>query len=391
MNAGADDYLTKPLDPEELSARLVVASRISQLYRQLAAQRSELELLNQKLFDQHGLIPDQVATRLKLSEDLDLIVSQSEHYHQQYCAVMCDLDYFKLYNDAYGHLAGDKILRLVAQTLHRGSRIGDRAYRYGGEEFLLILRAISVNDCLALAERLRESIEALRIPHGESPHKVVTITMGMAVFAQGRKPAAWLEGADAALYEAKRLGRNRVVLSRHAPSISAVPRQLPEPLTPVSWLENWVESLKKAHCRKCYVHPEVLSSYMDGNLLLEIKSELEGDLRDALAGLKPEEAAVLRCCAAVLPMRLLALPRRQPIARPGGSTATSTRVDVAASRRARRNHDRRLPLNRDPNPKHHPPTRRESATWRASKRTMAGFGSDGWPASEQAHVTILSS
>src|SRR5712672_2654654 len=103
-------------------------------------------------------------------------------------------------------------------------------------------------------------------------------------------------------------------------------------------------------CRKCYVHPEVLSSYMDGNLLLEIKSELEGDLRNALTGLKPEEAAVLAMLRSRLASEVARTPAASTNRAPAGPQGPPTRnvtpaVDVAAaSRRARRNHHRSLPL-----------------------------------------------
>ena len=215
MNAGADDYLTKPLDPDELAARLVVAARISALQHQLATQQCELQSLNQRLYDQARIDPlTQLASRLKLSEDLDLIETKLEHYRGRYCAVMCDLDYFKRYNDAYGHLAGDEVLRAVAQALRNNFRSEDLAYRYGGEEFLLILRATSATDGHAAAERHRNAVRALRIPHRESPFKIVTMTMGIAPLAGGLKVTSWLEEADAALYEAKRLGRNQVFVSK---------------------------------------------------------------------------------------------------------------------------------------------------------------------------------
>jgi len=214
MNAGADDYLVKPLDPEELSARLVVAARIADLYRRLAAQQSELELLNRKLFAQARIDPlTQLGSRRKLAEDLELLSARAERYSERYCAVMCDVDHFKLFNDTYGHLAGDEVLRSVARALANGVRAGDQAYRYGGEEFLLVLPAQSIEGGRRSAERLRAAVEALNIPHSASPSKRITVSMGVAMLAggEGKSAAAWVEQADAALYRAKELGRNRVM------------------------------------------------------------------------------------------------------------------------------------------------------------------------------------
>jgi two-component system cell cycle response regulator len=209
MSAGADDYLSKPLDPDELSARLVVGTRITDLYLRLGRQQSELELLNRKLFEQSRVDPlTQLGSRLKLSEDLELLAGGGG----QYCAIMCDVDQFKLYNDTYGHIAGDEVLRTIARTLANGCRDGDQAYRYGGEEFLLLLPMQSLESGRTSAERHRAAVEALNIPHSASPFGCVTISMGVSVLPAGKQRAlaTWLADADAALYRAKTLGRNRV-------------------------------------------------------------------------------------------------------------------------------------------------------------------------------------
>jgi len=126
---------------------------------------------------------------------------------------MCDVDHFKLFNDTYGHQAGDQVLQSVARALANGCRGGDQVYRYGGEEFLLILPAQSFEGGHISAERLRNAVEALNIPHAASPLKKVTVSMGVATIGAGEDKtcAAWLEEADTALYRAKRLGRNRVM------------------------------------------------------------------------------------------------------------------------------------------------------------------------------------
>jgi two-component system, cell cycle response regulator len=214
LSAGADDYLGKPLDPDELSARLVVAGRITDLYRQLAAQQAELELLNSKLFAQSRIDPlTQLGSRRKLTEDLELLSARIERYSEHYCAVMCDVDHFKLFNDTYGHLAGDEVLRSVARTLANECRGGDQVYRYGGEEFLLVLPSQSLEGGHRSAERLRVAVEELNIPHSASPSQRVTVSMGVSLLSagDGKSTAQWIEEADAALYRAKGMGRNRVM------------------------------------------------------------------------------------------------------------------------------------------------------------------------------------
>jgi two-component system, cell cycle response regulator len=215
MEAGADDYLVKPLDIDDLKMRLFVASRVTSLHRKLSEQAAQLERLNRRLFDQSRTDPlTELGSRLKLSEDLESIYARVDRYGHTCCAVMCDVDFFKAYNDSNGHLAGDEVLQAVARTLMNTVRSGDQVYRYGGEEFLILLPEQSLDDGLAAAERYRQAIEALAIPHDcNPPDNVVTISAGVAFLshADGKSVRAWLNEADAALYRAKQLGRNRVL------------------------------------------------------------------------------------------------------------------------------------------------------------------------------------
>jgi two-component system, cell cycle response regulator len=215
MEAGADDYLVKPLDIDDLKMRLLVASRVTSLHRKLSQQSAQLERLNRQLFDQSRTDPlTQLGSRLRLSEDLENIHAKVDRYGHSCCAVMCDVDFFKAYNDSKGHLAGDEVLQAVSRALMNTTRMGDQVYRYGGEEFLILLPEQSLDDGLAAAERYRKAIEQLAIPHGSSPaNNVVTISAGVAVLShsEGRSVGEWLNQADAALYGAKQLGRNRVL------------------------------------------------------------------------------------------------------------------------------------------------------------------------------------
>lgn len=188
-------------------------ARAENAARQLAFQKAELKMLNRMLFDQARIDPlTKLNTRLKLAEDLELVSARVSRYGERYYAVMCDVDYFKQYNDHYGHVAGDEVLRRVANALFETCRGGDRVYRYGGEEFLIIMPCDSPEDAKAGAERHRAAVEALQIPHEGSTFEIVTISMGLAGLGIGGREAAaaWLEEADAALYRAKRAGRNRI-------------------------------------------------------------------------------------------------------------------------------------------------------------------------------------
>jgi diguanylate cyclase (GGDEF)-like protein len=210
--AGADDYLVKPLDTDQLATRLVVAERITKLHERLASQQSQLELLNRRLFDQARTDPlTGLHNRLKLREDLDLLEERAARDAGPLCALMFDIDNFKSYNDTYGHFAGDEILTRVADMLLKNLRQDDHKYRFGGEEFLVILERTPLQEGCRAAELCRNAIQNLQIPHEASAQTIVTISAGVAQWAQTDETVnAWLKNADAALYQAKSLGRNRV-------------------------------------------------------------------------------------------------------------------------------------------------------------------------------------
>lgn len=214
LGAGADDYLSKPLDRDELQVRLISAYRVTQLHRRLAVQNKELERLNDRLFEQSREDPlTRLGNRLRLHEDLEVLQARAQRYGHTYSVALCDVDQFKAYNDHYGHLAGDEVLKKVAATIARQRRCGDTAYRYGGEEFLVVLPEQSLEAATAAADRLRKAVEELRIPHEASdPPGIVTVSVGVAAMSTGGSANAdeLFKQADAALYMAKEAGRNRV-------------------------------------------------------------------------------------------------------------------------------------------------------------------------------------
>jgi two-component system cell cycle response regulator len=215
MEAGADDYLTKPVVPFDLRARLIAAHRVTELHKQVRRFNEELERLNMELAQQARTDAlTGLGNRLRLHEDLQSYHERAVRTGRWYCLALCDLDEFKRYNDTYGHIDGDDALRRVAGALGRSTRATDRAYRYGGEEFVVLFANQTLEQGARGAERLRQAVENLGIPHdGRSIPGVMTISVGVSAFdpAGDDPPAALLEAADEALYRAKREGRNRVV------------------------------------------------------------------------------------------------------------------------------------------------------------------------------------
>jgi diguanylate cyclase (GGDEF)-like protein len=214
MRAGADDYLVKPLDPDDLESRLIAAARVTSLHSQLARQRTELEGLNDELVAVARRDPlTGLRNRRALEEDLYVLEARVTRYGHRYCVALLDVDHFKSYNDTYGHPAGDRALQAVAGELQRVARGGDATYRYGGEEFLCIFPEQSLASGTLAVERARLGIEALAIPHPANSLGVLTISAGLAVLDPGcvRPASDVVKEADDALYRAKKLGRNRVV------------------------------------------------------------------------------------------------------------------------------------------------------------------------------------
>jgi diguanylate cyclase (GGDEF)-like protein len=147
-----------------------------------------------------------VKNRRRFREDLELYFALSSRHAGPLSLVMLDVDHFKRYNDAFGHPAGDEILRALAGLLVEATRKHDIASRYGGEEFAILLPSTSADQAVAMAERLRE-----RIVRHPWPHRALTASLGVATTgASTPTSAALVEAADRALYRSKRSGRNRV-------------------------------------------------------------------------------------------------------------------------------------------------------------------------------------
>jgi two-component system chemotaxis response regulator CheY len=222
MQAGADDYQTKPIDLDELQARLVSAERVVSVYRRLANKNKLLRHDSQAAVRMARTDPlTGVANRRHLREDLEALMAHSLGDGSPCTIAICDIDQFKAYNDQFGHVAGDAVLRQVAQTIQGELRRGDALYRYGGEEFLIAFPEQGVSDSSRAAERVRAAIERLGI-RTVAGRGIVTISIGVAQpTPDDTSVDSWIERADAALYRAKDGGRNRVEFEDHQASAGA--------------------------------------------------------------------------------------------------------------------------------------------------------------------------
>jgi two-component system cell cycle response regulator len=212
MAAGADDYLEKPLDQHALDAALVAASRVTDLHARLREQRDDLQRLNLRLHGDARRDPlTGLGNRLLLREDLAARLEQPGEAGAS--VAMCDIDFFKRLNDREGHLAGDAVLETVAATIRDAVRAGDSVYRYGGEEFLVLLPNAGLEAAVGAVERIRLALAERAIVHPDSDvAPIVSVSCGVAYTAPGGgEPIGdWIHRADEALYAAKAGGRDRV-------------------------------------------------------------------------------------------------------------------------------------------------------------------------------------
>jgi diguanylate cyclase (GGDEF)-like protein len=157
-------------------------------------------------------------------ERLEIELARSRRYRVPLCLLLIDIDRFKSFNDRYGHLLGDEVLKTVAKLLQSNTRDVDVVARYGGEEFVVILQEIGEPEVFAYAERIREAVAATTVPCGDQGNLGVTVSIGVAVTPGGElSPEDFIRRADQALYSSKETGRNRVSLWSEARAVTSDP------------------------------------------------------------------------------------------------------------------------------------------------------------------------
>jgi diguanylate cyclase (GGDEF)-like protein len=204
LNAGAVDFITKPLNPPVVQARVRTHLRLkhdSAALERLAQHDALTGLYNRRFFD----------------KALETEYSRLQRHQLPLGIALVDIDCFKKYNDTYGHLAGDRALKAVAQAIEVATkRPGEFVARYGGEEFVVVLPQIDEQTLKQYGQMICEEIRALEIPHSSSEiYRHITISVGLvhAIPTIDSSPQALVDQADQALYRAKTLGRNRYEIS----------------------------------------------------------------------------------------------------------------------------------------------------------------------------------
>ncbi len=217
IEAGGDDYLIKPVDKLVLRSKLIAMQRIAHMKRELKETSAKLEQLN-KLLEQQanedGLT--QIYNRRFIDNEIENMMRWHARHQLPMTVILMDVDYFKLFNDNYGHIEGDKCLQRLAGVLKKCfTRAGEFVGRYGGEEFVVVLSNADEIRATKQAQRIKDALTQLSYPHAHSlVSEIVTVSQGVYSFVPDIKEELGYiySQTDTALYEAKQAGRNRFVV-----------------------------------------------------------------------------------------------------------------------------------------------------------------------------------
>jgi len=218
INIGASDFIIKPVRLEELLLRL---KRVLK-ERDLTKERVRMMEKLQKLAVTDGLT--KLYNSRSFYSQLETEVDRFNRYKHPLALLLLDLDHFKEYNDSFGHLEGDKVLVRFSQIIKSCLRANDTAYRYGGEEFTVILPETGGEEAGTVAQRIRAALEAERFTPKDGKKVTITISIGVTECQPKEELSAFIQRADRAMYRSKQKGRNMVsMLYPEAPSDSTAP------------------------------------------------------------------------------------------------------------------------------------------------------------------------
>lgn len=239
-----------------------------------------------------------LVNRRRLNEALASEWARSKRSGQSLALAMIDIDHFKLYNDHYGHQAGDVCLKRIAQNIQMNAqRVGDLAARYGGEEFLLILPDADTAAAQRLAEGVRKSIEVLDLPHVHSPAGKVTISIGVAALSDGfyKDAESLLHAADKALYRAKDGGRNQVQVAVESLRRDTLAGSASVKLVQLIWRRDYESGnpvIDAQHQTLFSDANKLLSAVLGGRQTQEVAALVDGFIADIALHFQEEEVII---------------------------------------------------------------------------------------------------
>ena len=217
IEAGGDDYLPKPIQKKILIAKMTAMERIAAMRTQLLKTKNDLELANEelgRLATLDGLTG--IANRRHLDITIAEELARAQRHAQPLTFIIADIDFFKKYNDHYGHIQGDECLKAIASILDDSlRRPAELAARYGGEEFCMVLPNTDTKGAKLVADKLVNAVRSLELPHaGLHKHAIVTMSFGVVSMIPDRKVTvkSLMREADAKLYQAKHNGRDQWVI-----------------------------------------------------------------------------------------------------------------------------------------------------------------------------------